>query len=431
MATALLIAFLVFALIGVPIGISLIMTAFTYFAVQDEMFYVQIIAPRLFGGISSFELLAIPMFILSGDLLFEGRISKSLVDLASALVGHIRGSMAIVTTVACMFFGAVSGSGPATAAAVGSVVAPEMERSGGYDKAFTAAVITASGPLGILIPPSILMVVYGVVTNTSIGALLIAGVGPGLVYCAFLIGYEWWICKKRGYGDTNSRFSLANVVKAVKNAIWALLIPVIILGGIYSGIFTPTEAAGVTVFYALIVGLFILRTLNPRNLFNILLNSSMTTATVMLVVGGVSCLSWVLTREQIPEMLTEMALHTVSSPMTFLLICNVIFFFAGMIENGSACILLLTPLMFPISQQYDINPVYFGAITVANLAIGMMTPPVATTLYVAAKVVNIPFSKLVPEVIPFVFVLFGGLAVLLCFPAVTLTLPNLMFAGKF
>ena len=426
MSLLLLIAFIVFAGIGVPIGISLIMTAVTYFGAQNEMFYIQIIAPRLFGGISSFELLAIPMFILSGDLLFEGKVSKSLVDLANTLVGHIRGSMAIVTTVACMFFGAVSGSGPATAAAVGSVVAPEMEKSG-YDKAFTAAVITASGPLGILIPPSILMVVYGVVTNTSIGALLVSGIGPGLVYGGFLIAYEWHICKKRGYGSVNSKFSLAKVLAATRDAIWALLIPVIILGGIYSGVFTPTEAAGVSVVYALFVGLFILRTLNLKNLFPILLNSSMTTATVMLVVGGVSCLSWVLTREQIPEMLTEMALHTVSSPMTFLLICNVILFFAGMIENGSACILLLTPLMFPIAMEFGIDPVYFGAITVANLAIGMMTPPVATTLYVAAKVTKVPFSRLVPHVIPFVFVLIAALAVLMIFPAITMTLPNLLF----
>ena len=430
MALALLIAFIVFAAIGVPIAISLIMTAFSYFAILDEMFYVQIIAPRIFNGISSFELLAIPMFILSGDLLFEGKISKSLVDLANALVGHIRGSMAIVTTLACMFFGAVSGSGPATAAAVGSVVAPEMEKAG-YDKTFTAAVITASGPLGVLIPPSILMVVYGVVTNTSIGALLIAGIGPGIVYGVLLIGFEWYMCKKRGYGLTNSKFSLANVGLALKNAIWALFIPVIILGGIYTGTFTPTEAAGVAVVYSLVVGVGILRTLNWRNLFTILLNSSMTTATVMLIVGGVSCLSWVLTREQIPEMLTASALESVASPIMFMLICNVILLIAGMIENGSACILLLTPLMFPISQQYGIDPVYFGAITVANLAVGMMTPPVAVTLYVAAKITKVPVTMLIPQVIPFVFVMLAGLGILLVFPAITMTLPNLLFAGKF
>ena len=430
MALALLIAFIIFAALGVPIAISLIMTSFTYFVILDEMFYVQIIAPRIFTGISSFELLAIPMFILSGDLLFEGKISKSLVDLANSLVGHIRGSMAIVTTVACMFFGAVSGSGPATAAAVGSVVAPEMEKTG-YDKMFTAAVITASGPLGVLIPPSILMVVYGVVTNTSIGALLVSGIGPGLVYGCLLIGYEWYICKKRGYGIPDSKFSLSKVLLALKAAIWALFIPVIILGGIYSGCFTPTEAAGVAVLYSLFVGLFILRTLKWQSLYKILLDSSMTTATVMLIVGGVSCLSWVLTREQIPEMLTATALASVSSPIAFMLICNVILLIAGMIENGSACILLLTPLMFPISQQYGIDPVYFGAITVANLAIGMMTPPVAVTLYVAAKITKVPVTMLIPHVIPFVFVMLFGLALLTIFPAIVMTLPNLLFAGKF
>lgn len=428
MSLLLLISFIIFAIIGVPIAISLVMTTVTYFLAVDEIFYIQIITQRLFGGMSSFELLAIPMFILSGDLLFEGKISKSLVDLANALVGHVRGSMAIVTTLACIFFGAVSGSGPATAAAVGSVVAPEMERAG-YDRAFTAAVITASGPLGILIPPSILMVVYGVVTGTSIGAMLVAGIGPGLVYGFALIAYEWYVCKKRGYGITDTKFSLIRVFKATKDAIWALLIPIIILGGIYSGVFTPTEAAGVSVIYALFVGMFVLRTLKFKNLFNILLNSGVITATIMFIVGGVSCLSWVLSREQIPEMLTEAALASVTSPYVFMLICNVILFFAGMIENGSACILLLAPLMFPISQQFGIDPVFFGTVMVANLAIGMMTPPVAATLYVAARITNTPFSKLIPDVIPFCFVLIAALAVVLMFPAITMTIPNLLF-GK-
>ncbi len=426
MSMLLLISFIVFAAVGVPIAISLIMTVVTYFLAADELFYTQVIAPRLFGGMSSFELLAIPMFILSGDLLFAGKVSKSLVDLANALVGHVRGSMALVTTMACMFFGAVSGSGPATAAAIGSVVAPEMERSG-YDKNFTAAVITASGPLGVLIPPSILMVVYGVVTNTSIGALLVSGIGPGLVFGAFLMSYEWYICKKRGYGLTDASFSLSRVFTALKNAVWALLIPVIILGGIYSGMFTPTEAAGVSVVYALFVGLFVLRTLTFKGLFGIFLNSSVTTATIMFVVGGVSCLSWVLSREQIPEMLTEAALVSVASPLMFMLICNIVLLFAGMIENGSACILLLVPLMFPISQQFGIDPIFFGAVVVANLAVGMMTPPVATTLYVAARVTNTSFSKLIPEVIPFCFVLLAALAVIIAFPAIVMTLPNLLF----
>ncbi len=428
MTLVMVIAFVVFCAIGVPIAISLVMTAVTYFVGTGDLFYIQIISQRIFGGISSFELLAVPMFILSGDLLFEGQVSKSLVQLANSLVGHVRGSMSMVTTLACMFFGSVSGSGPATAAAIGSVVAPEMKESG-YDPAFTGAIITASGPLGILIPPSILMVVYGVVTNTSIGALLISGIGPGLVFGGFLMAYEWYVSRKRGYGAKALPFSAARVAKAIKDAVWALLIPIIILGGIYSGMFTPTEAAGVAVVYSLFVGMVVLKTITFKNLFKIFLNSSMTTATVMLVVAGVACIGWVLAREQIPEMLAAAALGNVSSPLVFLLICNVILFFAGMIENGSACILLLTPLMFPISQKYGIDPVYFGAITVANLAIGMMTPPVATTLYVAAKVTKVPLRKLVPEIYPMVFVYFAALAVLLAFPAITLTLPKMMFGS--
>jgi C4-dicarboxylate transporter DctM subunit len=421
-----LIAFVVLAAIGVPIAIALAMTAVTYFLVNGELFYTQILAPRMFGGISSFELLAIPLFILSGDLLYEGRVSKTLVHLAMSIVGHVRGAMAIVTTLACMFFGAVSGSGPATAAAIGSVVAPEMEKKD-YDKAFTAAVICASGPLGVLIPPSILMVVYGVVTGTSIGALLLAGVGPGIVYGLFIMVYEWYVCRKRGFGVNSDTFQVKNVVKAAREAIYALLIPIIILGGIYSGMFTPTEAAVVAVVYALFIGVFVYKSINARNLFDIFLRSSVTTATIMFVVGAVACLGWVLAREQIPEMLTAAAIANVHSPLMFMLICNVILLFAGMIENGSAIIILLAPLMFPIAMEYGIDPVYFGAIMVANLAVGMMTPPVAVTLYVAARVSSVTMSKLIPEVIPFVFVLLAALAVLVIFPDITMALPRWVF----
>lgn len=425
MGLMLLIIFLLLALIGVPIAISLALTAVSYFFINHEVFYTLIIAPRLFGGINSFELLAIPLFILSGDLLFAGRVSKTLVDLANSIVGSLKGAMAIVTTLACMFFGAVSGSGPATAAAIGSVVAPEMEKAG-YDRVFTASVICASGPLGVLIPPSILMVVYGVVTGTSIGALLLAGIGPGLVFGLALMLYEYYYSRKMGYGSTQ-KFNLRNVGKAVREAIWALMIPIIILGGIYSGAFTPTEAAVVAVVYALVVGMFVYKSITLKTLPEIFLRSGVTTATILFIVGAVACFGWVLTREQIPEHLTAAALSHVSSPLMFMLICNIILIFAGMIENGSACILLLAPLMFPIAVQYGIDPVYFGAIMVANLAVGMITPPVAVTLYVSSRICNVPMSKLIPAIMPFFFVLIAALAVLVLFPSITLTIPNLVF----
>ncbi len=412
--------------IGVPIAIVLAMTVLVYFFLTGETFFFQIIAPRFWSGMSSYELLAIPMFVLSGDLLFAGKVSKSLVALANSIIGHLRGSMAMVTTTACLFFGAVSGSGPATAAAIGAVVAPEMEKEG-YDKEFTAAIVTASGPLGVLIPPSILMVVYGVVTNTSIGAMLVAGIGPGVVFAAFLIAYEIYICRKRGYGGKTTGFSFTRIAQAFKEAIWALLIPIIILGGIYTGLFTPTEAAGISVVYALVIALFVLRTLKVKDLFKIFLTSSITTATIMFIIGGVSCLSYMLTREQVPELLTAVALGYVSSPIAFMLICNVILFFAGMVENGSACVLLLAPLMYPVAMQYGIDPIYFGTVMVANLAVGMMTPPVAATLYVAARVSNVTFTKIIPEVIPLVFVLLAALAVVVAFPSITLTIPHMLF----
>ena len=427
MAVFLISLFVVFCAIGVPIAIVLSMVVLAYFFVQDEVFFFQIIAPRFWSGMSSFELLAIPMFILSGDLLFAGKVSKALVDFANSMVGHIKGSMAIVTTVACLFFGAVSGSGPATAAAIGAVVAPEMEKDG-YKKEFTAAVVTASGPLGVLIPPSILMVVYGVVTSTSIGSMLVAGIGPGIVFAIFLVAYEIVICRKRGYGgNLSSRFSFVRVLQCARDATWALLVPVIILGGIYSGMFTPTEAAGVAVVYSLFIGLFILKTIKAKDLWGIFLNSAITTSTIMFVMAGVSCLSYMFSREQIPEILTMAAMTYVTSPILFMLICNVILFFAGMIENGSACVLLLAPLMYPVAMQYGIDPVYFGTVMVANLAVGMMTPPVAATLYVAARVSNVTFTRIIPEVVPFVFVLLCALAVVVAFPQISLYIPTVLF----
>lgn len=417
--------FIILALIGVPIAISLALTAVFYFFANNEIFYTLMIAPRLFGGINSFELLAIPLFILSGDLLFEGKVSKTLVDFANSIVGSFKGGMAMVTTLACMFFGAVSGSGPATAAAIGAVVAPEMEKAD-YDKSFTAAVIAASGPLGVLIPPSVLMVVYGVVTGTSIGELLLAGIGPGIVFGLSLMFYEYYISAKRGYGGLQ-KFKFSNIIKAAREAIWALLIPVIILGGIYSGAFTPTEAAVIAVVYSLFVGMFIYKSIKIKTLPDIFIKSSITTATVMLVVGAVSCFGWVLTREQIPEMLTMAAIKNVSSPLGFLFITNIILIFAGMIENGSATILLLAPLLYPIAMNFGINPVYFGALMVANLAIGMVTPPVAVTLYVSARICDVTMGELTRAIMPFFFILLLALLILILFPSITMFIPNLFY----
>lgn len=421
----LLVLFLVISFLGVPIAIALGLSCVFYFFVTGNLDYIVMMAPRMFGGMDSFELVAIPLFIIAGDLLYAGKVSNSLVNLAKVIMGRVKGGMAMVTTLACMFFGAVSGSGPATAAAIGSVVAPEMEKEN-YPNDFTASVIAASGPLGVLIPPSIMMVVYGCTTNTSIGSLLLAGVYPGLIYGALLILYEYYAATKKGYGLSVKVYTAKEVLAAIKDAFWALLTPVIILGGIYSGLFTPTEAAGVTIIYALFVGSLVYKSISFKSLPSLMLKSGVTTATVVLIIGSVSAFSWILTRERIPELLAEAAVKNITTPGLFLFICNIIYIFAGMIENGSSAILLIAPLMHPIALRFGIDPIFFGAMTVANLAIGQFTPPVAPTLYISSRICNTPMLKLCRSIIPFLIVMLFGLFIIVLTPNAVTFLPNLI-----
>lgn len=415
-------SFLVMMFLSVPIAISLGMASLFYLIMSGAGSLLSITAPRMFAGMDSFSMLAIPLFVLSGDLLFSGKCSKMLINLANSLVGSFKGGLSTVTTVGCMLFGAVSGSGAATASAIGSVVAPEAEESG-YDKTFIAAVITAAGPLGILIPPSIPMIVYGACTNTSIGALLLAGIGPGVLFGGMLIAYGYWVARKKGYGGV-MEFKLSNVIQSFKDAFWALLTPLIIVGGIYSGIFTPTEAAAVAALWSLVVGMLIYRTLKFKDLFDIFLRSSITSGTIMFVVGGVTLFGWVLTREMIPQSLAKFMLANVGTPLAFLFVANIIVLLAGMLMDPSPAIILFAPLLLPIAVAMKIDPIYFGALMVTNLAIGLATPPVALTLYVACRICNVNLAALVKEVIPFVALLAVGLIILTFFPQIAMYIPN-------
>jgi C4-dicarboxylate transporter DctM subunit len=408
----------------VPIAISLGMASLFYLILSGTAPLLSITAPRMFAGMDNFSMLAIPLFVLSGDLLFSGKCSKMLINLANSMVGSFKGGLSTVTTVGCMLFGAVSGSGAATASAIGSVVAPEAEESG-YDKTFIAAVITAAGPLGILIPPSIPMIVYGACTNTSIGALLLSGIGPGLLFGGLIIAYSYWVARKRGYGGV-LEFKLSNVVKSFKDAFWALLTPLIIVGGIYTGVFTPTEAAAVAALWSLIVGLFIYRTLKFKDLFDIFLRSSITSGTIMFVVGGVTLFGWVLTREMIPQALAKFMLANVGTPLAFLFVANAVILVAGMLMDPSPAIILFAPLLLPIVMAMNIDPVFFGALMVTNLAIGLATPPVALTLYVACRICNVSLASLVKEVMPFIVLLVIGLFVLTLFPQIAMYIPDLL-----
>ena len=341
----LVICLVVFLLVGLPIGFSLGLTAVSYFFYTDNLRYLIVLAQRTFNGINSFELIAIPLFILAGDLMYEGKISQALVNLAKSLAGSIRGSMPIIATLACMFFGAVSGSGPATTSAISSVMARGMKEDG-YPPVFSACSVAAAGPLGSLIPPSITMVVYGVTTNTSVGELLLAGVWPGVVFGVCLMVYEFYICKKYKYG-TIIPFKLSELFKNFVVSIPALITPVIILGGIYSGIFTPTEAGGAAVFYALLVGMFWSKTIKLKDLPRILLTSGVAAATIIIIIGNVSCLSFVLTREQIPEHLAAMAVQNLSAPWQFLLVVKIDGDLNDQMQTAITVFLWVSDIIFP------------------------------------------------------------------------------------
>lgn len=427
MSAPILILIILFVLIlmGVSIAASLGMTTIIYFLMQGEFFILPMIIQRYYAGLNRFVLIAIPMFILCGDILYAGKISKTLVNFAQSIFGRIRGSLSIVTTFSCMLFGAISGSGPATASAIGSVVAPEMEKEG-YDKTFTAAVIASSGPLGILIPPSILLIVYGAVTDTSIGKLFLGGIGAGICFGVSLMVYQYIVSKKENYGIISSeKFSLTRFFKSTKNAAWALGAPIIILGGIYGGFFTPTEAGVIAVVYSFLVAKFIFKNLTAKDITDTLLKSGITMATIMFIIACVSMFSFVLVRESIPQNLTNLALKYIHTPLLFLLVSNFIILIAGMFENGSAVILLLAPIFCPMAIQYGIDPVFFGVLMTANLAIGMTTPPVAVTLYVAARICDVKFDAIVKRIWGFILVMIIALILLTLFPGIIMFIPNL------
>lgn len=421
--TFILLILVITLVMGVPIAISIGFTSLGYFLFTGQTGQLLMLAQKTFSGMNSFELMAIPMFVLAGDLMFEGKISDALVNFAKSLVGWIRGSMSIVTTLACMLFGAVSGSGPATASAIGSVVAPSLKEDG-YPSDFSACCIAAAGPLGSLIPPSITAVVYGVTVGVSVGDLLLAGVYPGIVFGLALMVYQVWVCTHNKYGKIY-KFNLKTVGRSFIGAIPALLCPIIILGGIYSGKFTPTEAGAIACLYALLVGMFYYKRIKWKDMPRLLAKSAVMAASILLIIGCISCFSYVLTREKINEAIAVWMISHMSEAWQFILACNLIYLLAGMIENGSSAIILLAPILHPIALQYGIDPVFFGAMTVANLAIGMCTPPMAATLYIAARICNVNITQMCKRILPFLGVLLIALAIVCLTPDAVTFLPYL------
>ena len=412
-------------LIGVPIAISLGVSSLVaiYFG---STLPLSIITQKAFTSLDSFPLLAIPFFMLAGILMGKGGVSKRLLALATTMVGWMTGGLSMVTIVACMFFAAISGSGPATVAAIGGFMIPAMVARK-YDGGFAAAIAASAGSIGVIIPPSIPFVLYGVIGGVSVGNMFLAGIIPGILIGVGLMITAYIISNKRGYKPAaHEVFKFSDVLKATYEAKWALLIPVIILGGIYGGIFSPTEAAVVAVVYAFIVGKFVYKELSWEDSFQSFREAVVINATTMIIIGLSVSFAYFMTLEQIPNQIAAFLTDFSSNPFVILLAINILLLVVGMFIDTISALVILTPILLPIVVVVGVDPVHFGVILVANLAIGFITPPLGVNLFVASSVGNVKFEKIVVSVLPFLLSMIICLLVITYIPALSLWLPSLL-----
>ena len=381
---------------------------------------------EMFNAINKFPLAAIPFFILAGNLMETGGISRRLVEFAKSIVGGVQGGLPMTCVLTCMIFAAVSGSSVATTFAVGAILIPALIKHG-YPTSYAAALQATSAELGVIIPPSIPMILYGVSAEVSIGELFIAGVGPGIFIGSSLMAFVWAYCKLKGWGknDGDGRLSFG---RATWEAALALLMPVIILGGIYGGIFTPTEAAAVAVFYALVVGMLIYREINIASLMVVLRKSVISSAVIMFIIANAGLFAFLITRAGVPDAIGRWLEAVLQSPMLFLLGINAALFVIGMFIETSAAIIVLAPILAPVAMHFGIDPVHFGMIMVVNLALGMITPPFGVNLFAACTVAKISLDRIIPHLLPFVLVILACLMVITYVPALSLTLRDLVYA---
>nr|WP_017674856.1 C4-dicarboxylate TRAP transporter large permease protein DctM [Pseudomonas chengduensis] len=407
--------------IGVPIAASLgLAGSITIMLFSPDS--VRSLAIKLFETSEHYTLLAIPFFLLSGAFMTTGGVARRLIDFANACVGHFRGGLAIGAVLACMLFAALSGSSPATVAAVGSIAIAGMVRSG-YPQAFGAGIVCNAGTLGILIPPSIVMVVYAAATEQSVGKLFMAGVIPGLMLGLVLMIAIYIVARIKKL-PALPRASFREWLRSAREAFWGLLLMVIILGGIYTGMFTPTEAAAVAAVYAGFVALFVYKDLKIRECPKVLLESGKLTIMLMFIIANAMLFAHVLTTEQIPQTITAWVVDLGLQPWQFLLVVNIVLLIAGAFMEPSAIILILAPILFPIAMQLGIDPIHLGIIMVVNMEIGLITPPVGLNLFVTSAVTGMPLTAVIRAALPWLMLLISFLMVITYIPAVSLALPN-------
>ena len=423
MVCAVLFIVLIIALVvNVPVGIAIGVSSLAA-VLADGRLSSTYIVQQLVTSADSFPLMAIPLFIMAGELMSAGGVSKRILNVCNVFFGRITGGLAIVTVIVCMFFAAVSGSGPATVAAVGSMVVPTMLEKG-YSKSFTLALIATAGSIGVVIPPSIPMVIYGVSTSTSISGMFMAGFLPGILIGIGLIICCYFYCKKQGWKGDDRRYTAKEKLAAIWDAKWALINPVIILGGIYAGIFTPTEAAAVAAVYAFICGTFIHRELNIKNIFDPIAASCSTTGTTMVIIGCATAFTKILTIQRIPDMITKGISGLTTNYVLILLLINLLLLIVGCFMDTTPAMMVLSPILLPIALSIGMNPIHFGVIMVVNLAIGFITPPLGINLFVAARVGREPLETVTSGIVRFMVVMLICLMLITFIPAISMLIPN-------
>ncbi len=420
-ASVIFIILLVLMLTGMPISISLGLTVLSFLFLFTHV-PLESVALKLFTGIEKFEIMAIPFFILAGNFLTHGGVARRMIRFATDMVGHWHGGLGLAGVMACALFAAVSGSSPATVVAIGSILLPAMVRAG-YPNKFGAGVITTSGALGILIPPSIVMVMYSVATTTSVGALFMAGVLPGLGLAAVLGGVTWYRARKFDY-PRMPKADLGARLKSFRESIWGLLLIVVVMGGIYSGIFTPTEAAAMSAVYAFFVAVFVYKDMSLKDVPKVLLNSANMSAMLLYIITNAVLFSFIMTNENIPQALADWLLGNGMGVVAFLLAVNVILLLAGNFMEPSSIVLIFAPILFPVAMKLGIDPVHFGIIMVVNMEVGMCHPPVGLNLYVASGITKMGITELTVAVLPWLLSMLGFLVVVTYWPGLSTWLPK-------
>lgn len=424
MTATMLVTMCVLFLCSVPVAIAVGLAAVAGLGLHTSLPLV-LVAQQAFASLDKFPLAAVPFFILAGNLMGEGGISRRLVDFAKSLVGGVQGGLACTCILTCMIFAAVSGSSVATTFAIGAILIPAMIKHG-YPVSFAASLQASAAELGVIIPPSIPMILYGVAAEVSIGELFVAGFGPGILIAGALMFSVWVWCRIRGYGKTDREGRLT-VWPATRAAGLALMMPVIILGGIYGGVFTPTEASIVAVFYALIVSCFVYRELDFAGVLAILRKSVVSSSVIMLIIAMAGLFSFLLTRAGVPAQIGAYIIATFDSGWSFLLAVNAFLFVIGMFIETSAAIIVLAPILAPVAMRFGIDPVHFGMVMVVNLALGMITPPFGVNLFAACAVAKISLDRMTKSLLPFIGVVFACLMLITYMPWISLALRDLVY----